>query len=81
MIGSIGRRLAVGSIAFALGGFGVVVAQSPAYAADFSAAYTCTAPVLGTQSVTIAGSLTARLDIGVSINPGAMTLTQILSGA
>jgi hypothetical protein len=65
MMGSIGRRLAVGSTALALGGLGAIVLQSPALAADFSAAYTCTAPVLGTQSVTIDGSLTA------SPNPAA----------
>jgi hypothetical protein len=59
MIGSLGRRLTVGSAALALGGLGVIVAQSPAQAADFSAAYTCTAPVLGTQNATIDGSLTA----------------------
>jgi hypothetical protein len=59
MIGSIGRRLAFASAAAALGGLGALVAQSPALAADFSAAYTCTAPVLGTQHVTIDGSLTA----------------------
>lgn len=65
MAGSLGRRVAVGSTALALGGLGAIVAQSPAHAADFSAAYTCTAPVLGTQSVTIDGSLTA------SPNPAA----------
>jgi hypothetical protein len=59
MIGSLGRRLTAGSAALALGGLGVIVAQSPAQAAGFSAAYTCTAPVLGTQSATIDGSLTA----------------------
>ena len=74
MIGSIGRRLAVGSIAFALGGIGVIVAQSPAYAADFSAAYTCTAPVLGTQSVTIAGSLTASPNPAAANTPVAFAL-------
>jgi len=59
MIGPVSRRLAVGSTALVVGGIGVLVASAPAYAATFSAAYTCTAPVLGTQSVTIAGSLTA----------------------
>ena len=59
MIGSLGRRLTVGSAALALGSLGAIVAQSPAQAAGFSAAYTCTAPVLGTQSATIDGSLTA----------------------
>jgi hypothetical protein len=59
MMRTIGRRVGAASTALALGGLGIVVAQSPALAADFSAAYTCTAPVLGTQSVTIGGSLTA----------------------
>ena len=59
MMRTIGRRVVVGTTALALGGLGIMVAQSPALAADFSAAYTCTAPVLGTQSVTIGGSLTA----------------------
>jgi hypothetical protein len=59
MMRTIGRRVVVGTTALALGGLGILVAQSPALAADFSAAYTCTAPVLGTQSVTISGSLTA----------------------
>jgi hypothetical protein len=66
MIGSIGRRLAVGSTALALGGLGAIVAQSPALAADFSAGYTCVAPVLGTQTATIDGTLTA------SPNPAAV---------
>lgn len=65
MIRSLGGRLAVGSAALTLGGLGAIVAQSPAYAADFSAPYTCTAPVLGTQNATIDGSLTA------SPNPAA----------
>lgn len=59
MTGLLGRRIAVGSAALALGVLGAVVAQSPALAAGFSAAYTCTAPILGTQHATIDGSITA----------------------
>ncbi|MDQ7909748.1 hypothetical protein RB614_35025 [Phytohabitans sp. ZYX-F-186] len=59
MFGINGRRVAAGSVAVAIGGLGAVAVQSPARASDFSAAYTCTAPVLGTQNVTIDGSLTA----------------------
>jgi len=79
MNGSIGRRLAAGSTTLALSGLGVIVAQSPAHAADFSAAYTCTAPVLGTQSVTIAGSLTASPNPAAANTPVgfALHLSQI----
>jgi hypothetical protein len=59
MIGSLGRRLAIGSAAVALGGVSAIVLQSPALAATFSASYSCTAPVLGTQNATIDGTLTA----------------------
>jgi hypothetical protein len=79
MIGSIGRRLAAVSTALAVGGLGAIVLQSPALAADFSAAYTCTAPVLGTQSVTIDGSLTASPNPATAGTPVgfALHLTQI----
>jgi hypothetical protein len=66
MTGFLGRRIAAGSAALALGSLAAVVAQSPALAANFSAAYTCTAPVLGTQNGTIDGSLT------VTPNPAAV---------
>jgi len=74
MNGTFGRRVVVGSAALALGGLGIIVAQSPALAADFSAAYTCTAPVLGTQSVTISGSLTATPNPAAAGAPVAFTL-------
>jgi len=74
MIGSLGRRLTVGSAALVLGGLGVIVAQSPAQAADFSAAYTCTAPVLGTQNATIDGSLTAAPNPAAVGTPVAFNL-------
>lgn len=54
----IARRAAVGSAAVVLGSVGALVAQLPAQAADVSAPYTCTSP-LGTNSVSIQGSLTA----------------------
>ena len=79
MVRTIGRRVVVGSTALALGGLGVLIAPSPALAADFSAAYTCTAPVLGTQSVTIGGSLTATPNPATAGTPVgfALHLTQI----
>jgi hypothetical protein len=79
MMGTIGRRVVAGSTALALGGLGVIAAQSPAQAADFSAAYTCTAPVLGTQNVTISGSLTATPNPAAAGTPVgfALTLTEI----
>lgn len=59
MIGSLARRAVTASTVLALGGLGAVAVQAPAHASDFSAAYTCTIPLSGAQSVTITGSLTA----------------------
>jgi hypothetical protein len=59
MIGPKGRRLAAGVAALAIGAIGAVAVESPALAADFSAGYLCTAPILGTENVTIGGSLAA----------------------
>lgn len=76
---TIGRRVVIGSTALALGSLGTIVAQSPALAADFSAAYTCTAPVLGTQTVTIGGTLTATPNPATVGTPVgfALHLTQV----
>jgi hypothetical protein len=74
MIEQIGRRLAAGSTAVALGGLGVIVAQSPAYATDFSLAYTCTAPAMGTQNVKINGSLTATPNPAKAKKPVAIAV-------
>ena len=73
---TISRRVVAGSTALALG---IIVAPSPALAADFSATYTCTAPVLGTQNVTIGGSLTATPNPAAVGTPVgfALHLTQI----
>ncbi|MFI5496020.1 hypothetical protein [Actinoplanes sp. NPDC051859] len=79
MNGSLGRRLMAGAAALTLGGLGAVAVQAPAYAADFSAPFTCTAPVLGTQNVTIDGSLTATPNPAAVGAPAAFALriTQI----
>jgi hypothetical protein len=58
MIPRIGR-LAGAVIALALGGAGVAAAQVPASASTFSAAYSCSVPVVGTESATVNASLTA----------------------
>ncbi len=45
--------------AVALGGATAVASQAPAAASAFSAAYSCSVPVLGTRPVVISGTLTA----------------------
>jgi hypothetical protein len=74
MNGSLGRRLAIGSAAIAFGGLSAVVIQSPALAATFSASYTCVAPVLGTQTATIDGTLTATPNPAAAGSPVAFAL-------
>jgi hypothetical protein len=59
MIKSIGKHAVATATVIALGGTGAVSAQESARASVFSAAYTCTVPVLGTRPITINGMLTA----------------------
>ncbi|MCW2864288.1 MAG: hypothetical protein JWP48_5996 [Actinoallomurus sp.] len=59
MIKSIGRHTMAAATVIALGGAGGVASQGPARADVFSAAYTCTVPVLGARPVLIHGRLTA----------------------
>jgi hypothetical protein len=66
MIPRIGGKVAVIAAALALSGAGVIAAQAPASASQFAATYSCSVPILGTQSVTVNGALTA------SPNPAAV---------
>jgi hypothetical protein len=59
MIKTLSGRVATGLTVLAVGGLGVMAIQAPASASNFSAGYTCNVPVLGTQHVTMNGSLTA----------------------
>lgn len=59
MIGSLARRAVTASALLAVGGLGAVALQSPAHASAFTADYTCSIPLSGSQTVTITGSLTA----------------------
>lgn len=59
MITRNGSRIAAAVAALVLGGAGVIAAQAPASASDFSAAYTCAVPGGGSQTSKIEGSLTA----------------------
>ncbi|GAA4505205.1 hypothetical protein GCM10023191_060570 [Actinoallomurus oryzae] len=59
MTRSLARRVAATSTVMALGGLGALALQAPAHASDFSAAYTCSIPLSGSQTVTITGTLTA----------------------
>ena len=69
MIRSIGRHAMAATAVIALGGTTAVAAQEPARASDFSAAYTCTVPVLGSRPVVIYGSLTATPERTVAGQP------------
>jgi len=59
MIKSIGTHAMAATAVIALAGAGAVAAQTPARAAGFAAAYTCSVPVLGARPVVIRGELTA----------------------
>lgn len=59
MTRSLAGRAVTAATVLALGALGVAASQAPAAASDFSAAYTCTLPLSGAQTVTITGSLTA----------------------
>jgi len=59
MIPRIGSRVAGVVAVLALGGAGAIAAQVPASASTISATYSCSVPLVGTESVTVDGSLTA----------------------
>jgi len=69
MIKSIAKHAMAATAVIALGGTTAVAAQEPASASGFSAAYTCTVPVLGARPVLIYGSLTATPDRVVAGQP------------
>lgn len=69
MIESIGKHATTAAAVVALGGWIAVVAQEPARASVFAAAYTCTVPVLGARPVTIHGALTASPGAAVPGRP------------
>jgi len=62
MIKSIAKHAVATATVIALGGTGAASAQESARASAFSAAYTCSVPVLGTRPVVITGTLTAMAD-------------------
>ncbi|GAA2080064.1 hypothetical protein [Actinomadura alba] len=59
MITSLGKHAVVAATVAALGGLMAIAAQKPAHAGSFSAAYTCTVPVLGSRIVGLDGWLTS----------------------
>ena len=74
MIGPLGRRHAAVLAALAAGAITAIAVQSPALAADFSAPYTCTSPLLGTQAATIDGTLTATPNPAAAGSPVGFAL-------
>ena len=60
MISRIGRKVAVTAVsALTLSGAAAFAAQSPAFASEFTATYSCSIPIVGTESITVDGALTA----------------------
>jgi hypothetical protein len=59
MISRLGTKVAVAAAVVLLGGAGAIAAQLPANASAFTATYSCTVPIAGTQSVTVNATLTA----------------------
>jgi hypothetical protein len=63
MITSLGKHAAVAATAVAVGGLGAIATQAAtqvaAQAAGFSAAYTCSGPMLGTRAAVLDGWLTS----------------------
>jgi hypothetical protein len=60
MIPRIGSKVAAtAATALALSGIAAIAVQSPAHASTFSATYSCSIPIVGTESVTVDGALTA----------------------
>ncbi len=55
-----GMHVTAAGAAVVLGALGAVALQSPAHADRFSVAYTCSVPLMGRRSMTIAGSLDAE---------------------
>jgi hypothetical protein len=69
MITSLGKHAVAAATVVALGGLNVIAA-TPAQAAGFSAAYTCTVPVLGPRGVVLNGWLTSPGQTAVSTPTG-----------
>jgi hypothetical protein len=69
MIKSSGKHAMAATALIALGGGAAVVTPGVARASAFSAAYTCTVPVLGARAVTIYGALTASPGRAVAGRP------------
>lgn len=59
MIPRIGSKVAGIATVLALSGAGAIAAQAPASASTFSATYSCSVPIVGTETATVDGSLTA----------------------
>ena len=60
MISRIGSKVALtAATALTISGGAAIAAQSPAFASSFTATYSCSIPIVGTESITVAGALTA----------------------
>ena len=86
MIPRIGSKAAATAAVLVLGGAGATAAQAPASASELTAAYSCSAPGLGTQSVTATGALTASPNpaaagspVSFDLNIASLSLTSPLA--
>jgi hypothetical protein len=65
MITSFGKYAVAAAAAVSAGGLGAIAAQAPAQAAGFSSTYTCTVPMLGSQTAVLNGWLSSPGQTGV----------------
>jgi hypothetical protein len=74
MIPRIGSRITVTVTALALGGIGVIAAQLPASASTFTATYSCSVPIVGTETATVNAALTASPNPATAGTPVSFAL-------
>jgi hypothetical protein len=74
MIPRIGSKAAVAATALALSGAAAIAAQSPASASEFTATYSCSIPIVGTEAVTVSGALTASPNPAAAASPVSFDL-------
>lgn len=74
MIPRIGSKAAVAA-ALALGGAAAIATQAPASASEFTATYSCSIPIVGTQTVTASGALTASPNPATAASPVSFDLS------
>jgi hypothetical protein len=82
----IGTRLAASAAALAFGGAGIIAAQMPASAATFTQTFSCSVPIVGTETVTADATLTASPNptaagsaVSFDLNVASLSLTSPLA--